>query len=116
MYATFCLYFILLSFDLTSGYAVNKTKSHNSNNIQTIGWSHLDFLARSTERADEDHSGVGLGSGTIHITGLLEHSFVRHVQLVSHIRRTGLLGYPFNVCLTSPTRCCTHYYYDRHSM
>ena len=30
-----------------------------------------------TGRADEDDLVVGLGSGTIHITGLVKHSFVR---------------------------------------
>ena len=38
--------------------------------------SHLESLADSTGRADEDDSVVGLGSGIIHITGLVKHSFV----------------------------------------
>ena len=52
-----------------------------------MGRSHLDSLAGSTERADEDDSGVGLGSGTIHITGLVKNYFDRP------------FGYPFNVRL-----------------
>ena len=58
-----------------------------------MGRSHLDFSAGSTTgRADEDDSGMGLGSGTVHITGLVKHSFVRLAQLVSHIWPTGLWG------------------------
>ena len=42
-----------------------------------MGRSHLDSFAGSTGRADEDDSIVGVGSGIIHITGLVKHSFVR---------------------------------------
>ena len=42
-----------------------------------MGRSHLDSLAGSTGRADEADAVVGLGSGAIHITGLVEDSFVR---------------------------------------
>ena len=38
-----------------------------------------------TERADENRSGVGLGSGIIDITGLVKSLVVRLAQFVSHI-------------------------------
>ena len=42
-----------------------------------MGESQLDSLAGSTGRADEDDLGVGLGSGTIRVTGLVKYPFVR---------------------------------------
>ena len=38
---------------------------------------------RCTGRADEDHSGVDMGSGTIHITGLVKHLVMRLATSVS---------------------------------
>ena len=35
-----------------------------------------------TGRADEDHSGVGLGSGTIYITGLVKYLVMRLASMV----------------------------------
>ena len=40
---------------------------------------HLNSIADRTERAHEVHSGVGLGSGAVHITGLVKQYLVRLV-------------------------------------
>ena len=57
-----------------------------------IGRSHLDFLAGSTGRADENDSGVGLGSSTIHVTVLVKRLVVRLAWLVSHLDREVFWG------------------------
>ena len=67
-------------------------------------------MAGSTGRADEVRSGVGLGSGAIHITCLVKHSFVRQ----QFDRQT------FGVCVQRssavPTHFDTLYYYDKRSV
>ena len=47
-----------------------------------MGRSHLDSLAVCAGRGAEVHSDVGLGSGAIHITGLIRRLFVRLATLV----------------------------------
>ena len=68
-------------------------------------------LAGSSGRGDKDYLVVGLGSGTIHITGLVKHSFVRQ-----QFDRQA-----FRVSVQRPSAApspglYTHYYYDRHSV
>ena len=76
----------LLLLSLASGYSLDFTEFHNnSSNIQANGARSPRFLGWQYWRADEDNLVVGLGSGTIHITGLVKHSFVRLAWLVSHI-------------------------------
>ena len=47
-------------------------------------------------RADEDHSDVGLDSGSVHITGLVKHLVMRLAILVSTHLTNRPLGHPFN--------------------
>ena len=60
-----------------------------------VDFTWLPWLARSDEKW-RSTLGRGLGSGTVHIAGVVKHWFVRLARLVSHNRRPkGLLGVPF---------------------
>ena len=52
------------------------------------------LLLGNTGRAHEGHSGVGLGSVAVHITGLAKHWFVRCAWSVLKQATKRSLGYP----------------------